>query len=1025
MKEITPKAAAMRAMRDTLLQDKNFSGTTRMKAILVFLFQRAMDGKSRVTEREIASACFDGESESSQVRVSVHQLRTRLNKYFRSSGAALPITITIPRNDYRLVFSESNGASLEEPGDSPYLSLLPWLEDVLTKLLKETGGNLVHFDFLDPVTSRLTHVRAIGDYAHVYQKLGGPTTLGVTGRAAASGKVVLISDVRKSDTWIQTKKEAHRARNEDYEALLNSFRSEIAVPFVGSDGKVVAVVNLHHPAQCGVTKRTISIVHDLFDGAVKAIENAIPYEAAKRAADWDLRFREAVRKIRAAAAERKPNEPSALWKLIVQEGAGLAQAEVVRLWLYDERIQELHLAASEPDLPLVCRVPSADGLKGVVLRTGESYYCPNTTVDKRWFERIPGIRSCYVLPLVEGRQILAVLCIDSYRTDAFAKGLREVLDDYTEICSLLISRHLERLEMSVAETCHAALQDADDINDVYRAIISITQRLIPAADGASLFMKSEDSLHLRATSGLAPRYDKDTDYPLDSPNGITPWVAREGVPIRLKDCTDEKELHRWDGHLKWWGKTREVRSRQLPTRPLVVVPIHRNDSSQEVVGVLRASGRGEFSMDDQITLRHLARTLSTEMVRPRGPISSLVRELEEKAANPVECIQLILEKSLSLIKADAGALYLAEKDLLKAAAWDGKLAGEAEVVDRAIREGSVTGLCAVTRATQVVDNVNHPDWKSIYKPCFAGIQSEMAVPLAYLGRLCGVLNLESKEPNFFTPDRQARVETLARVAAGYLVYRQLADSRDAEAALGRRLWTNLFTGSTGELGLPAKCGVTGYVISEPTGPIGGDFHDVIHLNETTFGFVLGDGEGHGVWGALNMLPLLTAFKTNTQDKASTKYVLGQINHVAQQMEVKGTAQYFIVARQDGKWRLFGSSAGHPQLVILQGSEFKLFPKDLANVGLLGRAKDFQISEEHIELNDGDIVIGRTDGVIDELGLSKRGADLGLVGAVGPVIDQKPEDIARAILNWSRSCAAGGELTDDATVVVLRIGKACS
>ncbi len=49
----------------------------------------------------------------------------------------------------------------------------------------------------------------------------------------------------------------------------------------------------------------------------------------------------------------------------------------------------------------------------------------------------------------------------------------------------------------------------------------------------------------------------------------------------------------------------------------------------------------------------------------------------------------------------------------------------------------------------------------------------MAAPLIHLGKLYGVINLESKTKAFFTRERQVQVETIAGVAASYLAYQQL------------------------------------------------------------------------------------------------------------------------------------------------------------------------------------------------------------------------------------------------------------
>src|SRR5262249_32558130 len=95
--------------------------------------------------------------------------------------------------------------------------------------------------------------------------------------------------------------------------------------------------------------------------------------------------------------------------------------------------------------------------------------------------------------------------------------------------------------------------------------------------------------------------------------------------------------------------------------------------------------------------------------------------------------------------------------------------------------------------------------------------------------------------------------------------------------------------------------------------------------------------------------------------------------------------------------------------------------DLANLGQVGVMSEIQTGADIAELHDGDLVIAFTDGICERSRLSQRGAELALLGAIAKVLNDEPKVIASAI----EECAlreAGGILPDDATVIVLRVGR---
>jgi hypothetical protein len=89
-----------------VVQDESFRRAPRLRELLLFVAERALDGRSsELNEHDIARAVFRrsdtfNSSDDSIVRSSVRQLRTKLHEYFEGAGRAEPLIIEIPKGGY-------------------------------------------------------------------------------------------------------------------------------------------------------------------------------------------------------------------------------------------------------------------------------------------------------------------------------------------------------------------------------------------------------------------------------------------------------------------------------------------------------------------------------------------------------------------------------------------------------------------------------------------------------------------------------------------------------------------------------------------------------------------------------------------------------------------------------------------------------------------------------------------------------------------------------------------------------------
>jgi len=186
------------------------------------------------------------------------------------------------------------------------------------------------------------------------------------------------------------------------------------------------------------------------------------------------------------------------------------------------------------------------------------------------------------------------------------------------------------------------------------------------------------------------------------------------------------------------------------------------------------------------------------------------------------------------------------------------------------------------------------------------------------------------------------------------------------------------------------------------------------IDEQTAGVLVGDGRGHAVTGAFNMLPMLTVFEAFWKESRSVTHIMDKIRSIANQLGVQGSAIYCVFSLIEKRLWLSATSAAHPFLVLIQNRGTGPFPPEHspASGGMLGvPLLAGPIAEEHVELFPGDLIIIFTDGLemevaeVTQVALSHRKSEL--------------KTIADAVFKKARQ-RRGEPFDDDATVLVLRI-----
>lgn len=164
----------------------------------------------------------------------------------------------------------------------------------------------------------------------------------------------------------------------------------------------------------------------------------------------------------------------------------------------------------------------------------------------------------------------------------------------------------------------------------------------------------------------------------------------------------------------------------------------------------------------------------------------------------------------------------------------------------------------------------------------------------------------------------------------------------------------------------------------PGSNVGGDFYDVVQVDERHLGLVIADAAGHGVAAA--MLSVLFKHRLKLKDEESQtalmpNEVLRKVNRsLHADLSAPGafiTAAYVLVDRPSG--RVSVASAGHPPCILAsRDGQTRM----LARTGpALGLEADARYEQTTMEMGVGDRLLIYTDGVLEGGASSPCHADL--------------------------------------------------
>jgi sigma-B regulation protein RsbU (phosphoserine phosphatase) len=308
------------------------------------------------------------------------------------------------------------------------------------------------------------------------------------------------------------------------------------------------------------------------------------------------------------------------------------------------------------------------------------------------------------------------------------------------------------------------------------------------------------------------------------------------------------------------------------------------------------------------------------------------------------------------------------------------------------------------------------------------INAELLLPMLGRARLVGLMTLgPKKSEEAYTPTDLRTLQSVAAQTGLTLevaeLVRTLADESaqrermNREVEIAREVQQRLFPQSIPEIAgvsLAGKC--------RPASEVGGDYYDLIELENGNLGFAIGDVSGKGISAALIMASLRASLRSLILgDPGNLAKMMQKMNRLVYEASTSNRYATFFFATFEPKTReLRYVNAGHnPPILVKQVSgELQRLEACGPVVGLLPIV-DYE--EQSLILQPGDFLIAYTDGISEAMTAEDEewGEDRMLEAVTWRSVASASE-VIETIFRVADEFTAGAEQHDDMTLLIMKL-----
>ena len=335
--------------------------------------------------------------------------------------------------------------------------------------------------------------------------------------------------------------------------------------------------------------------------------------------------------------------------------------------------------------------------------------------------------------------------------------------------------HIERL-YRISRSIHMSLDPAH----VLTLIVQEAVQLVEASSGSvALINPITGHLEIEAAEGLP---DEGSALRLRLDEGITGWVAQNGVSLKVNDVSKDK---------RYISARADVRSE-------LAVPIFINKEVRAILNV-DSESKDAFSETDQALLEELAEHASQvisnawsyEQHRQRAEmLRSLlsVGQTINSSLNLDDVLDVITKEATGLGRAKMCSLQLLDpsSEWLETRAQYGAGANYQQRPPLSVSESLMGSVIRRQKALQVINVQISPQYQHQEVARQEGLVSLLCAPLAFNGQSIGTLNVYTEQPHVFSNEEVSTLSALAELSAVVIEKARLYErTMDVEEQLRR------------------------------------------------------------------------------------------------------------------------------------------------------------------------------------------------------------------------------------------------
>jgi sigma-B regulation protein RsbU (phosphoserine phosphatase) len=212
--------------------------------------------------------------------------------------------------------------------------------------------------------------------------------------------------------------------------------------------------------------------------------------------------------------------------------------------------------------------------------------------------------------------------------------------------------------------------------------------------------------------------------------------------------------------------------------------------------------------------------------------------------------------------------------------------------------------------------------------------------------------------------------------------------------------------------------------SRPAQIVGGDYFDFIGFNNGFHGLAIADVAGHGISASLHMASIQALLRTLVPINQSPAAVMSQVHKLfIHNIRFETFVTFFIGAFDSSAKTLTFCNAGHQPPLLLrkskikEGSIVKLQPTGAA----IGLVEDAEFAEKTVDLQQDDLLVLYTDGVIEAVNNQNQEFGRERLEALIRQLERMPvKEVIQKIRLSLEEFSEGKPLADDTTIVICKI-----